>query len=269
MDNITIINGSLQFICQNVSQSEGFESPTSREVFIDPPEREGSLFINELAGRRDFSWRGLISSDIQENRRLLSRVCSPGGLKTIKFSTCDNVALQTEAILKLVSVYRKSRCVYMITAKAPYPYFLSQTLHSDSTGVTLRRGGLPIPAAIRAPLSTGSGSAFSVVNAGNISARPKFTIHGPGSTFIIKNLDTEEQIQLNLELDDDEEVTIDTITNEVLMNGDSVFGSIDRDPVGSWITLAPGSNDIAFSAISGSTMETELTIEWRDAYSGV
>ena len=35
MDNIIIINGDLEFICEDVSQAEGFEVPTTRDVFID------------------------------------------------------------------------------------------------------------------------------------------------------------------------------------------------------------------------------------------
>jgi hypothetical protein len=268
MDNIKIINGSLEFECKDVSQAEGFEVPTTRDVFIDPPEREGSLFIGEIAGMRVLSWRGLIRTDIQDNRRLLSRVCTPGGLKTIQFTLCDGVDVQIQATVKLTNPYSKTRSPYLINAKAPYPYFESQTLHQLSSPVTVRRGGLPIPAAIPAPIGEGGGSPFSVTNAGDIFSRPVFLIRGPGTNFTITNTTTGESLLLETSLASNEIVRIDTVTNEAINGVQNVFGLITRDPIGSWITLAPGNNNIVFSAISGSDETTEVTIIWRDTYSG-
>lgn len=268
MDNITIINGELQFTCQDVSEAEGFDVPTTRDVFIDPPEREGSLFINELAGKREMAWRGLIKSNIQANRRLLARACQPGGLKTLKFDLCDGVSVQIDATVKLVNPYSKFRSPYLITAKAPNPYFLSQTLHSEITPVTVRKGGMPIPAAIPGPIGAGGGAPFIVTNAGDIYTRPRFIIQGPGTNFLVQNLDTGEYLRLVTSLTSSETAIIDTVTNEATKGSQNVFGLVTRFPVGEWIRLQPGQNRIVFSAISGVSDATKLTIEWRDAYSG-
>lgn len=268
MDNIKIINGDFEFTCEEVSEAEGFETPTTRDVFIDPPEREGSLFINEIAGKRELSWRGLIKSDVQANRRLLSRVCHPGGLKTLQFELCDGVDVQIDATVKLLSRYSKSRCTYLITAKAPNPYFLSQTLHSVTTDVTTRKGGTPIPAAIPAPIGAGGGAPFVITNDGDTFARPTFSIHGPGTNFLVSNLDTGESFRLNTSLTSSEIAEINTVTSEAIKGNQNIFGLIDRTPVGSWITLAPGTNRIIFTAISGVSLATKLTVTWRDTYIG-
>lgn len=268
MDNILIINGDLEFLCEEIGMPEGFEAPTYRTVFIDPPERDGSLFINELAGKREFSWRGLIKEDVQVNRRLLSRVCQPGGLKTIKFTLCDGVDVQTDAVVQLISPYRKDRCPYLINAKSPYAYFVSQVLHSEMTYVTQGRGGLPIPAAIPAPIGEGGSTPLVINNAGDTFAYPNFTIKGPGNNFLIKNLDTDESIRVDLNFGANEAVTINTTTNEAFKGNQSVFGYIERTPIGKWLTLRPGNNRIVFYPISGSNDSTKLTIEWRDTYSG-
>lgn len=270
MDNITLINGSYTFECEHVAQAEGFEAPTVRDVFIDPPEREGSLFINEVAGMRQLSWRGLILNDIQTNRRLLARVCQPGGLKTIKFELCDGVQVQTEATLKLTSVYSKNRSPYLITAKAPNPFFLSQELHEATTGVTVRKGGMPIKGAIPAPIGAGGGSPFTVLNAGDTLSRPIFVIQGPGTNFLVQNLDTGESFRLVTTLTSSDIVTIDTNIdkNTVVKGSENLFGLVTRSPIGSWVTLQGGSNRIVFSAISGTSAATKLTIKWRDSYSG-
>lgn len=268
MDNIKIINDELEFLCRDVSQCEGFETPTTRDVFIDPPEREGSLFIGEIAGMRQMAWRGLIRSDIQDNRRLLSRVCQPGGLKTLQFELCDGLEVQIDATVKLTSVYSKTRSPYMITAKAPYPYFQSIEEHSVSTGVTVRQGGLPIPAAIPAPIGEGGGAPYVVVNAGDIFARPVFEIKGPGTNFTITNTTTGQSIELETTLGSNEIVTIDTVTNDVLQGIQNLFGLITRTPTGEWIILEPGNNNIVFSATNDFNESTLLTVRWRDTYSG-
>lgn len=268
MDNIKITNGSIEFLCQNVSEQEGFETPTTREVFIDPPEKEGSLFIGELPGKRVFSWRGLITIDIQANRRLLAQACYPGGLKLIQFETCDGIPVQVQATTKLVNVYRKGRSIYLVNAQAPVPYFESQTLHSEVTPITVQKGGMPIPAAIPGPIGEGGGTPYTVVNAGGVYTRPSFEIHGPGTNFTVTNLDTGESFTLDTTLASNEVVTIDTETNEALKGSQNVYGLITRSPVGSWIRLKPGNNRIVFNAVTGFNSLTTLTIKWRDAYAG-
>lgn len=268
MDDITIINGATIFTCKDVSQAEGFETPTTRDVFIDPPEREGSLFIGELPGKREMSWRGLIRENIQQNRRLLSGACLPGGLKTLKFTLCDGVEVQILATVKLTSVYSKFRSAYMVSAKAPYPYFESQVLHSQTTPITVKKGGMAIPAPIPAPIGEGGGTPYTIVNAGDTTARPTFEIHGPGTNFVITNLDTGESIHLNTTLASNEVVVINTVTNEATKGSQNIYGLIERDPVGEWIRLIPGTNRIVFSALTGFNVSTLLTISWRDTYAG-
>lgn len=268
MDQIKIINGAYEFLCDDVSQAEGFETPTVRDVFIDPPEREGSLFIGELAGKRELSWRGLIKTNTQPNRRLLSRVCQPGGLKTLQFETCDGIDVQIQATVKLVNAYSKTRSPYLITAKAPNPYFESQVLHSETTGITVQKGGTPIPAAIPAPIGEGGGTPFPIINAGDMPARPLFTIHGPGTNFTVTNIETGESFQLLTTLASNEIAIIDTVSNEAVKGTQNIFGLIERDPVGQWIELQPGNNSIVFNALTGISGLTTLTISWRDTYAG-
>lgn len=269
MDEIKIINGTQEFLCQYISEAEGFDVPTTRDVFIDPPEREGSLFIGEIAGKREMAWKGLIKDNVQPNRRQLARVCQPGGLKTLQFTTCDGIALQIQATVKLTDVYRKSRSPYMISAKAPYPYFESQTEHSLTTNITVKKGGMPIPAALPAPIGEGGGTPFPVTNAGDIFSRPTFEIHGPGTNFYITNLETGETIRLFTTLASNEVATINTTTNIALKGEENIFGLITREPVGQWITLQPGVNHIVFGAITGTNTTTTLTIKWRDTFGGL
>lgn len=269
MDNIIIEGNDVEFTCEDIADAEGFEFPEIRSVFIDPPNQEGSLYINSLAGSRILAWRALIKSDIQNKRRQLAAVCYPGGLKTIKFTTCDGIALQAYGeIQKFINPYSIRRSPYFVQFRLPDPRFYGQTLNSQNTGITEAEGGTPIPTPIPAPIGGGSSLSFVINNTGNVYSKPRFIIRGPGTNFVIQNIDTGEVINLNLTLAPGEEVTIDTATNEVLLGTQPVFGSVDRLPTGQWIRLIPGNNRIVFNAQSGTNNNTRLTVEWRHAYGG-
>jgi hypothetical protein len=270
MDNITIVGNDLTFICEDIADPEGFDFPTVRSVYLDPPNKEGSLYINSLAGARVVSWRGLIKTDIQNKRRELAAACYPGSLKTIKFSTCDGIALQAYGeVEKLINPYRLNRSPYLLEFKIPDPRFYGQTLKSENTFITESEGGTPIPTFIPAPIGGGSSLSFVIENEGNVYSKPIFTVRGPGTNFLIQNIDTGEKINLNLTLLPNESVIIDTSTDSVTKGNQKVFGSAARTPSGQWIRLIPGNNRIVFNAQSGFNNNTRLTVEWRDAYGGV
>lgn len=267
MDDIRIINGLVQFLCEEVGQPEGFDFPTSRNVYIDPPNRGGTLDISSLPGRRNLSWRGLIKTNVAENRRLLAQACAHGPRKTIKWTTCDGIELQTEVrIDSLINPVTNGMSPYLITATAPDFRFLSQTLHSQNISISTSKGGTPIPAAIPAPIP-GTGTSFAnVFNAGNAESEPLFTIRGPGKNFTIFNKTTGQKIYIEINLAANETVTINTQTNEVFKGNQNSFGLVTRTPTGKWLHLAPGNNQIYFDAESLSNANTLLTILWNDAY---
>lgn len=269
MEDITIIGNDITFVCEDIANPEGFEFPTIRSVFIDPPNQHGSLYINSLAGARIVAWRGLLKTDIQQQRRNLAAACFPGSLKTIKFTTCDGIELQAFGeIQKFINPYSIRRAPYLLEFKIPDSRFYSQTLNSQSTGITIIEGGMPIPAAIPGPIGGGSSVDFTIINTGDVDSSPIFTIRGPGSNFSIQNIDTGEQIDVNLTLLTNETVVIDTSNNSVLLDNQRVFGSVNRTPSGQWIRLKPGANRIVFNAQSGYDSNTQLTVEWRNAYGG-
>lgn len=269
MEDITIIGNDVTFVCEDIADPEGFEFPTVRSVYIDPPNQEGSLYINSLAGARIVAWRGLIKTDIPTKRRELAAACYPGSLKTIKFTSCDGIEMQAFGeIEKFMNPYSNRRHPYLVEFKIPDPRFYSQTLNTLNTGITEAEGGTPIPTPIPAPIGGGSSLNFVIANAGNVYSKPKFIIRGPGTNFLIQNIDTGQKINLNLTLLSNETVEIDTADNSVFKGSTPVFGSAIRTPSGEWIKLVPGNNRIVFNAQSGYTNNTRLTIEWRDAYGG-
>lgn len=266
MDTINILNGADNFICEYIGNAVGFEYPLTRPVIEDIAGRDGALYISNRFGRRPLAWTGLIRSDVMASRRELIKVCKVGNLKTIQFTTCDGLALQTNIdILNLIAPYKNGQTVYHIEAVAPDYRFYSQDLIIAYTYITESQGGTPIPAAIPAPIGGGSSVDFSITNLGNIDTDPTFVIRGPGTNFVVRNLTTGRSFNLNLTLLNNETVRIDTLNKTAYKGVQNVFGSV----VGDWFTLVPGVNRITFSASSGTDVNTRLAVEYRHAYLGI
>lgn len=265
--NILITDQINSFLCEDVGSAEGFEYPSTRTVIEDIPAREGALFLGSQFGRRALSWQGTIKGeDVLERRRNLIKACRVGYLKTIQFTTKDNLDLQASVeILKILMPYQYTGIIYMIEAVAPDFRFYSQTLHSQSTLVTQAEGGTPIPAAIPAPIGGGSNLSFEITNDGNIYTNPTFTIQGPGSEFIVNNITTGESFTLDLTLQTGESVVIDTNERTAFQGNQNVFGAFTGD----WMRLDPGSNTITFNVGTGKTTDTQLIVAYRDAYLGL
>lgn len=268
MNSITIENGLESFICENVADLEGFEFPTTRLILTDIPARQGSLYIGALAGRRRIAWRGLITDDIYQNRKELIQVSRVGELKTIKFTGCDDVALQAEIeIDKLMMPYRIGRAIYGIEAVAPDWRFYSQLLTEESTGVTSIDGGSPIPTEIPMSLGASVSSNLFLTNEGNEVSNPILTVEGPGTNFLIQNLTNDTYVALNLTLGSGETVVIDTLNKTALKGTTNVYGAIEGSV--DLLTLDPGVNEIFFNAETGSDSNTQLTVSFRSAYLGI
>lgn len=273
MKQITIIDGDNEFSFYDnaegtiMRQFEGFEYPVTRPVIEDIPARDGALYIANQFGRRRMSWQGdLVHSDVYTLRRQLLLPMNVGQLKTMQFTTYDDLELQCEvAILNIIMPYTGKVHEYMIEVVAPDYRFYSQALHSFNTAVTETLGGMPIKAAIPGPIGGGSSISLTAENIGTIDTSPTFTIHGPGTNFMVQNTTTGERFDLTLTLTASEEVIVDTLNRTVFKGNQNVFGSFDGD----WIVLEPGNNNIVFNAQTGKGVNTLLTVDFRDAYLGV
>ena len=197
---------------------------------------------------------------------MLSPLTQEGTLKLIKFTTYDDLELQCEAeITKVIAPYTHSIHNYMIEAICPDWRFFSQTLKTYDTGETTVRGGMAIPARVPFDLQTGINS-NNLFNYGNEISDPIFTITGPGTGFAIGNSSTDEEFRLDLTLIAGDEVVVDVVERTVLKNGVlNVFPNFSGD----FWRLKAGNNNLRFVIDSGSNVDTNLHIEYRDAYNGI
>ena len=269
METITIIDSdSNQFICRDVGSLEGFEYPTTRLSIEDLAGDRSAVYVASKAGRRPLSWQGLLDTDFMEKRRDLQLVLRPDSVKTIKFTTCDGLALQAEvAIEKLLMPYRAGRSMYLIEAVSADWRFYSQTLHEFETGQTVITGGFGIPAEI--PLDMSGGSYVldnDILNAGTDTSYPTFTITGPGSTFTIGNQTTGGEMVITYTLTASDTIVIDVISRTIVLNGiTNIYSSLTT---GDFWGLQPGANTIRFVVV-GLGVETLLNLVYRDAYMGI
>lgn len=103
----------------------------------------------------------------------------------------------------------------------------------------------------------------TVTNDGDVAAWPVWTIGGPGSSPILRNLTTGDMLSLPVTLLAGESVTIDTrpgAKTVTKQDGTSLFGSLAAGS--SLWPLAQGSNSIRIE-MSGATSVSSVTLTWR------
>lgn len=276
MTSITLIGSASTYVFDNtkalIQTLNGFEFYDHRAVIEDVPGRDGSLFVENRAGRRRIAWDGkLIGTSLNdwlsERRKVFGAV--DRGLQTIKFQTEDGLALQVSALVDKVLLPMTSDSVqhgqYSIEAVAPDWRLYGQTLNTINTAVTTLSGGTAIPTPVPVSLVAPAVARPSAFNSGNESTPPTLTIKGPGTGFTVQNVTTGQFFLLNVTLTASDTVTIDVVNRTVLQGTTNVYGNFTGD----WWFLQPGGNEINFITTSGSDATTKLTVSYRDAYKGI
>lgn len=267
MTNFKIIDGNTTIDFDTIGDLSGFEFPTVTTIVADVPGRSGALYINSKYSRRRLSWQGVILEPGPSNRRDILRI-NVGSLKTLKFETCDGLALQAQIEIERITMpYRLGRSQYLIEAVAPDPRFYTQTLTSVSTGETTSVGGVTLPTTLPIDFSNVVGTPkLQLENNGTEETPAVFTIHGPGTTFTIQNVTTGEVLQLNTTLSVSDTVVIDILNRTALLNGTTnIFGLISGD----WWLVPLGESELHFTAQTGSGETTQVTVAYREAYKGI
>lgn len=266
MNTITIIDQDNQFTFENIGSPTGFEYPDVINTLGDISGKGGAVYLASKFGRRRLSWQGLLKSDVPENRRALERACRAGRLKTIRFSTCDGIALETQVeVESIVMPYKLGRTKYLIQAVSPDWRFMSQVAHHYNVTETVQVGGVDIPAEIPFSFSSNEFTPQVLSNLGTEYAEPVFTIRGPGTRFIITNVTTGEQMIITRTLGVNDFIEVHTDNPSVLLNGVTpIYSSLE----GTFWTVPPGDNQITFLSI-GSNVPNTVEVDFNDAYLGI
>jgi hypothetical protein len=229
-----------------LNKFEGFEFADIKSTF-DEVASNKVVFAGSKFGRRRISWSGdFVGDDIFTLRRqMLAVMNQTNELKTIQFTTYDNLELQCEAeIVKILNPYTHSIHSYLIEAIAPDWRFYSQALHSTEI--------------ITDEL---------INNAGNEKTDLTIAIYGPVTNPVITNYTTGDSFELAVTLTEGQVVSIDTKLKTVLLSTANYYRYFSGD----FINLIAGNNDIEldYDEYSEYDENTKLVISWRDAYRGI
>jgi hypothetical protein len=108
-----------------------------------------------------------------------------------------------------------------------------------------------------------SGNIGTVTNSGNVTSYPTFTITGPLTTAIIRNITTGDILQLSASLLASDTVVIDSDLRAITLNGDPARNLLTNSS--NWFGLEPGSTTIAFTSTSYSS-GASCAMTFRSAY---
>lgn len=136
----------------------------------------------------------------------------------------------------------------------------SPVLEVASTGLPTSSGGLSLP--VRLPVSLGATSTTGrvlILNSGNESTPPIFTVHGPCPPCTITQLGTGRQLQVPDAIPAGHFLTIDVDKHTALLDG-----TASRVVTGTWFMLPPGESQVAFT---GGPYDpgANLQVAWRSA----
>lgn len=187
------------------------------------------------------------------------RVTAPGGDQR------EIICRYSDGLERLVEddvsdLYGHARAVLHFVTEQPYWQDASDTVQSWTLLSSLATF-FPF-----FPLRLSGSEVFAdatVTNDGNVEAWPVWTIGGPGSSPILRNLTTGDMLSLPVTLLAGESVTIDTrpgAKTVTKQDGTSLFGSLASPPA-LW-PLAQGSNSIRIE-MSGATSVSSVTLTWR------
>ena len=148
----------------------------------------------------------------------------------------------------------------VVRATDPYWYDTADIVN------TYVSGGTPPAFFPFFPLRLSSSSVFAspvVVNDGDVEAWPVWTIVGPGSAIVLRNLTVGSVLSLPVTLGVDEAVTIDTrpgVKTVRNSSGLSLFGSLTWDSA--LAALVKGPNTLALE-MSGATPASSIMLSYR------
>lgn len=219
---------------------------------------DGGFVWNRKYNMRTIALEGYIFADQAANyygiRKEISEVFSVHTFDTLVIERTDGMRFLTYAKVIAGPEFVEQTgdyllCEFRVELRCENPFFLSE----NQTTVTLNLtnpGGMPVPSPVRFPVGNKTFS-NTVINMGNVDAKPKFVIKGPITNPFLENQTTGKFFSINGAFTASD--TIEVFLNpdlKVLVNN---FNNIQNFS-GEYWTLLSGANNVRLgcSAYSGS-----------------
>lgn len=175
-------------------------------------------------------------------------------LITIEITLINNTKIKAEGYLKEVNTdlskddFLTSSVDFILELEEP---FLKSSQSYEMNFNITKGGGCEIPMAIPLDLSKGSEGFITVFNGGNIFSYPKIYFYGQLTNPVLINKTINKSISLNLTINNDDYVYIDTYNRIVIdKNNNNVRDKLNGD----FLILEKGENQ--FVLLSDNSLET-------------
>jgi hypothetical protein len=253
-----LLIGGLEFSAFNIPQS-------NKASFV-------SNFAHSKVISIDIAVRGSDIADFYLKRQALLKAIYPATNQEVSFvyTTEDSQVYTFEGYLRTGVNEGERTGAYQTIGFSIYVSAGTIT-NGNLNSATLSQTGVPtgavLPWTLPVLLGAVSGSA-TLANAGNGYATVDIEITGPGEGFTIFNQTTGILFKvdgLTLTAGQKIQITGDDLT--VTQSGTSIFQFVT--PESTFITLAPGNNNLALYVDSGATSDTQAVITWYNTYVGI
>jgi hypothetical protein len=248
-------------------------TPDLRLSGVDRPQDHGQFDGPSYLGSRIITAAGTAISPDRATallaRDIMSSVCSdPSQLYTLQVAEpgrpTRRCLVRLNAATK-VSEVNEAGFDWQLQLRAPDPrrYDDTETLIT-LTPPTGAVGGITVPLTTPFTISTSglSTSSATATNAGTIATRPVITLYGPLVDPVIANLTAMRTLSFTLTLASGDYLEVDFDRRTVLLNGTASRTSA-LTSTAAWWELAPGGNDLAFTAGGGAgTAEIRFRSSW-------
>lgn len=257
---------------------EGFGVPESNSIIYDLPYEHGATFVFQKYGARRLVIGGYVVGEtiaqFAGNRQDLAQAFTfDKEQRTLRITNDLGEVLVAEvspasALAFEVRAGQVNACRFSISLVCPDGIFYTESATVASAGVTVLSGGVAIPTAIPADLSSSpSSNVITITNQGSAPVYPdSVKLVGPGTNFTITNRTTGEDVQLNTTLTSAQYAVIDLARRTATRNDNT---NLYAYLTGTFWKLQPGANIITLAVGSGSTSATLLEITARSGYFGL
>jgi hypothetical protein len=190
-------------------------------------------------------------------------------LHTLVGTDASGIAKQAAVELNAESKFEHQTdtvAAWQLQFAAPDPLRYAVTPSTGNCGLATTSGGLAFPLTFPLDFGPGAGGGtLLLLNAGNTTTWPVWTITGPVTNPVILNTATGERLALSLTIDAGQQLTLDTDARTVILQGvASRRGSLAA--TSTWFPLKKGATAVAFQAASYDPA-VSLAVAWRSAWS--
>lgn len=147
------------------------------------------------------------------------------------------------------------------------PTIYSSTLYEEADIIIRSGGGLTFPLVFPLTFVTTNSGTATATNGGNVYVWPVITLSGLMTNPLVRNLTTDEYLQLTYTSGVNDEIVIDMANRTIVLNGVTSLITELADGSDFW-NLQPGDNEINISTGSSSDTGT-LTLTWRYGFSAL